>query len=63
MGDVKPWTLSPPVVQLFNAVSQHTKEVQSKVKAVGSSERKKAKGQIIVHANRRGFLLLREKDP
>ena len=32
------------VVQLFNAVSQHKKEVEAKVKAAGPSERKKAKG-------------------
>ena len=38
------------VVQLFNAVSKHGKELQSKVKAAGPSERKKAKGKYVVSA-------------
>jgi len=33
------------VVQLFNAVSKHQKEVESKLKDAGKSERKKAKSK------------------
>ena len=45
-----PLSISPTlsVVQLFNAVSQHCREVQAKVKAAGGSERKKAKGQSVL---------------
>jgi hypothetical protein len=35
------------VVQLFNAVSQHSKQLQTQVKEAGSSQKKKAKGQFL----------------
>ncbi len=34
------------VVQLFNAVSKHQKDIESKLKEAGKSERKKTKSEI-----------------
>ena len=40
-------SLPHPVVQLFNAVSQHSKQLQTQVKAADTSQKKKAKGQFL----------------
>ena len=39
---------SRAVVQLFNAVSQQQKAIEAELKEVGPSERKKAKGQLLL---------------
>ena len=38
------YMLSCSVVQLFNAVSKHQKDIQSEIKETGDSERKKTRG-------------------
>jgi heme exporter protein D len=38
-------SLSPLVVQLFNAVSKQQKIIEKKAKEAGASERKRSKGQ------------------
>ena len=54
LPDVTVCSLLRGVVQLFNAVKKHQKNVDDKVKEVGGSERKKAK--ILGTVSKRDFI-------